>query len=128
MQSVPTHDGSPSSSGSPASHIGKKIKHFMYHPLDKIGSGFSSTVYKGTNTLTSKSVAIKVIDQTKVSNSVEKYLLANEIEALEGINHSNVLKTVEILMTKNNVYIVTEYCEDGDLQMYIQKQGRLGEP
>ena len=30
-------------------------------------------------------------------------------------------------MTKNNVYIVTEYCEDGDLLNFIKKKGKLSE-
>lgn len=33
----------------------KKIKHFSYSHNDKIGKGFSSIVYKGTNDLTSTS-------------------------------------------------------------------------
>jgi len=31
----------------------KKIKHFSYSSSDKIGKGFSSIVYRGTNDLTS---------------------------------------------------------------------------
>ena len=31
----------------------KKIKHFSYSPFDKIGKGFSSIVYRGTNDNTS---------------------------------------------------------------------------
>ncbi len=31
----------------------KKIKHFSYSESDKIGKGYSSIVYKGTNTTTS---------------------------------------------------------------------------
>lgn len=31
----------------------KKIKHFSYSSTDKIGKGFSSIVYKGSNDLTS---------------------------------------------------------------------------
>lgn len=29
--------------------LAKKIKNFIYHPTDVIGSGFSSNVYKGIN-------------------------------------------------------------------------------
>lgn len=29
--------------------LAKKIKNFIYHPSDLIGSGFSSQVYKGVN-------------------------------------------------------------------------------
>jgi hypothetical protein len=33
----------------------KKIKHFSYHPEDKIGKGYSSVVFKGVNELSSTS-------------------------------------------------------------------------
>lgn len=29
--------------------LAKKIKNFIYHPTDLIGSGFSSQVFKGVN-------------------------------------------------------------------------------
>jgi hypothetical protein len=37
----------------PASNekLAKKIKNFIYHPADLIGSGFSSEVFKGVNEL-----------------------------------------------------------------------------
>lgn len=41
------------SHGYSASDSKKKIKHFSYSHVDKIGKGFSSIVYKGTNDLTS---------------------------------------------------------------------------
>ncbi len=40
------------SHGTPAT-TRKKIKHFSYSPYDKIGKGFSSIVYRGTNDTTS---------------------------------------------------------------------------
>lgn len=42
-----------SSNGYSSSSSRKKIKHFSYSHSDKIGKGFSSIVYKGTNDLTS---------------------------------------------------------------------------
>mgnify|MGYP002361805944 CR=1 FL=1 len=30
-------------------------------------------------------------------------------------------------MTKNNVYIMTEFCENGDLQQYVKRLSRLSE-
>ena len=45
--------------------LAKKIKNFIYHPGDLIGSGFSSQVYKGISELEQdpalKNIAIKVI-------------------------------------------------------------------
>ena len=48
---------------------------FDFH--DKIGSGYSSNVYKGRDCNTGKDVAIKVIELKKLKNDVEKMLLSN---------------------------------------------------
>ena len=37
----------------------KKVKHFSFSFIDRIGKGFSSTVYKGTNDQTSTHFACK---------------------------------------------------------------------
>jgi serine/threonine-protein kinase ULK/ATG1 len=92
-----------------------------------IGSGFSSKVFKGANEMTQETIAIKVLELSKIQSEVEKYLLNNEINALRALSHPHILRTIEILMTKNNVYIMTEFCENGDLQQHIKKQGRLNE-
>ena len=72
-------------------------------------------------------MAIKVIELAKIQNEVEKYLLNNEINALRALNHKNILRTIDILMTKNNVYIVTEFCEFGDLQQMIKNNKKMQE-
>lgn len=38
---------------SASSNGSKKIKDYSYNPVDRIGKGFSSIVYKGTNDVTS---------------------------------------------------------------------------
>jgi serine/threonine protein kinase len=77
--------------------------------------------------MTQETIAIKVLELSKIQSEVEKYLLNNEINALRALSHPHILRTIEILMTKNNVYIMTEFCENGDLQQYIKKQGKLNE-
>lgn len=52
MTSYLVRESSSFSQGSSVSSR-KKIKHFSYSPLDKIGKGFSSVVYRGTNDNTS---------------------------------------------------------------------------
>lgn len=44
------HRGHSASFGNPR----KKIRQYSYHPTDRIGKGFSSIVYKGTDDTTSK--------------------------------------------------------------------------
>lgn len=50
----------------------KTIEHYSYFLSDVIGKGFSSTVYKGKNKDSGVSVAIKVIDLRKLSESTMK--------------------------------------------------------
>ena len=43
----------------------------------------------------------------------------NEIYVLEKINHPNIIKYVEKLVTKNNTYMVYEFCAGGNLEKRI---------
>ena len=54
-------------------------------------------------------------------------LLQAEIDLLKVIKHPNVLNCYEVLSSSNNCYIVTEFCDGGDLETRIQKRGALGE-
>lgn len=49
------------------------------------------------------------------------------MRVLRKLNHPNILKCLDILMTKNNAYIVTEFCKKGDLLSIVKKNGRLAE-
>ena len=42
-------------------------------------------------------------------------------------NNPNVVKLYEVLNSKNNIYIVSEYCNGGDLKEYLQAKGKLPE-
>lgn len=46
---------------------------------------------------------------------------------MKKVDHENVVKLLDVYQTNNNMYIVTEFCEDGDLRSYIKKKKRLPE-
>jgi serine/threonine protein kinase len=46
---------------------------------------------------------------------------------LKKINHVNLLKCFDTYNTLNNCYIVTEYCNEGDLASILKKKGRYSE-
>jgi len=52
----------------------------------------------------------------------------NEVETLKKIQNPNVIKFIELFNSKNNLYLVYEFCEGGNLEEYIQKYGVLSEP
>jgi serine/threonine protein kinase len=54
-------------------------------------------------------------------------MLESEVAILKQIEHPNVIKCFDVFVTCNNCYIVTEYCEGGDL-MAILKKHKKTEP
>lgn len=43
------------------------------------------------------------------------------------MDHPNIVKLLDVYQTNNNMYIVTEFCQHGDLRNHIKKRYKLGE-
>ncbi len=52
-------------------------------------------------------------------------MLSNEILILKSLNHPNVLKCFDVYKTASQCFIVTEYCNNGDLLSHLAKKGRF---
>ena len=46
---------------------------------------------------------------------------------MKKLEHENIVKLLDVYQTSNNMYIVTEFCEEGDLRGYLKKKKRLSE-
>lgn len=56
-------------------------------------------------------------------------LLKSEIEILKIVRHPNCLQCLDIFSSNSNCYIVTELCNEGDLESkVIKSRGRMEEP
>eukprot|EP01102_Stenamoeba_stenopodia_P003024 TRINITY_DN12957_c0_g1_i1.p1 TRINITY_DN12957_c0_g1~~TRINITY_DN12957_c0_g1_i1.p1 ORF type:complete len:499 (+),score=109.33 TRINITY_DN12957_c0_g1_i1:275-1771(+) len=95
-----------------------------YKLLQKIGNGSFSTVYCATSTLTGEMVAVKIIDKKLLcsENKLTKEKLLKEIQALYGLNHPNIVQVREVKDTERKLYIITEYCNSGDVLKLIRAQ------
>jgi serine/threonine protein kinase len=82
-------------------------------------------VFRGINEKTKEQVAIKVIDLKSITDRSARQMLEGEIDALKKINHLNVLKCHDIYSTINNCYIITEFCNEGDLDNLLKKREKL---
>ena len=47
--------------------------------------------------------------------------LSNEIKILKYIHHNNITGLIDLMKTNNNIYIVMEYCNGGDLTKCLKK-------
>lgn len=54
-------------------------------------------------------------------------MLDCEIEALTTLNHNNILKCFDVVRETSHCYIVTEFCNEGDLSDLIKKKRRISE-
>lgn len=54
-------------------------------------------------------------------------LLENEIKALRKCKNVNIIRLLDIKKTQNNIYLMMEYCNEGDMKDFIKKNGKLSE-
>ena len=85
-----------------------------YRVIEEIGSGGFSTVYKCE--LDGKFYALKVVHLTSVNVPDS---LQREINCLSLLRHPNLLHLHEVFSDKENVYLVMDLCEGGELQSRI---------
>lgn len=53
--------------------------------------------------------------------------IMNEVETLKKIHNPNIIRLIDVFNSKNNLYLVYEFCNGGNLEEHIQKQGLLRE-
>jgi serine/threonine protein kinase len=51
-----------------------------------------------------------------ITNEVQAFLLRNEIDVMKKLDNPNCLKMLDFYQTANNTYIITEFCNHGDLR------------
>ena len=106
----------------------KVIENYSYQTNHALGEGVYGKVYLGADRTTGEKVAIKKIET--VIFTQDKYLegaIYSEIRLLKRFSHPNIIKFIDVLNSKHNLYIVTEFCKDGDLKQLIKKRKRIPE-
>ncbi|KAL4447067.1 hypothetical protein ABPG74_013919 [Tetrahymena malaccensis] len=97
-----------------------------YKKCELIDKGAYGKVYKGIDTITNQTVAIKYIEITGTFEEVKKEInsLKKEIALLKKLNHQNIVKyyDFDISDDKSGVDIILEYVPNGSLRMALNKQ------
>ena len=78
-----------------------------------IKEGKLCSVYKAINLTTKETVAVKVIDKTKLTQ--KSLMLYNEVLIMKYLNHPNIVKCHGQTEDNNYFYMELEYCMTGDL-------------
>jgi len=77
-----------------------------------LGRGYFAEVYVGIDKRTKQRVAVKVVDKNKVEKEES---LEREVYILSSINHMYIVKMESIFDTVDNLFIVMELMEGGEL-------------
>ena len=93
-----------------------------YIALSEIGKGSFGRVIKIMRKSDNKILIWKELNCENISEK-EKEFITNEIMILQELNHPNIVKQYEVIPDNINskIYIVMEYCEEGDLDKLILK-------
>jgi 5'-AMP-activated protein kinase, catalytic alpha subunit len=98
-----------------------------YEIIKQVGRGTFSKVYEAKSIENGERFALKVLQKEKVEHD-SMILFETELDTLMRINrHENVLGLVDAFETDEQLVIVTEYCDGGDLFSLIRQRGALSE-
>ena len=86
-----------------------------YNVIKNIGEGTFGKVDLVEHKITGMIRAMKVMKKTNIANKNNEAAVLNELNILRKIDHQNVVKIYEFYSDKDNYYLITEYCEGGDL-------------
>ena len=99
----------------------------IYEELSTLGEGAYGIVKKVCLKNNKETIrAMKIISkQNVVEGQINR--LFEEIEILKKLEHSNIMKIYEYFIDENNLYIITEFCDEGDLLGKMKKLNKMSE-
>ena len=105
----------------------------------KIGKGASSEIFAVKEEKSNKLFCMKVLhkanadsddqnNQNEVLNHVNndiKKLVTREVDALQKLDHPNIIRLYDYFDQDDLIFLVLEYCPNGSLDSYIKEEGKI---
>ena len=99
-------------------NIGKTVGNFVIKSF--LSRGEFSRVYKGVNIKDGTHVAIKIVKKNVVPKFDLLYKdLCLEVGLMKKFKHQNIIGFKDFLESSSNVYIVIQFCKNGDLEQWL---------
>ncbi|EPZ31872.1 Protein kinase, catalytic domain-containing protein [Rozella allomycis CSF55] len=93
-----------------------------------LGTGSTGRVKLGTHMDNGKKVAIKILNKALfAANEEQSRKLEREITIMKLIQHPNVMSLHDVYETKDELFLILDHLEGGELFDYLVKKGRLNE-
>jgi len=97
-----------------------------YELGDRLGSGGMSTVYRATDHVLERTVAVKVLAEHLSDDEKFVARFRREALAVAKLIHPNVVQVYDTGVDAGRHYIVMEYVEGKSVAQLLQTKGRLG--
>lgn len=94
-----------------------------YRIEEQIGSGGMATIYRATDTVLQRPVALKLLND-QMDPALQTRLQA-EAQAVAQLNHPNIVNVYDVGDLEGAPYIVMEYVQGTNLKRLIQEHGPL---
>ncbi|KAF7767933.1 hypothetical protein Agabi119p4_7176 [Agaricus bisporus var. burnettii] len=114
----------PSSSSNSKANGSKALNDYQLG--DSLGKGAFGQVYRALNWATGETVAVKEIQLSNIPKA-ELGEIMSEIDLLKNLNHANIVKYKGFVKTREYLYIILEFCENGSLHNIVKKFGKFPE-
>ncbi|CAF3168569.1 unnamed protein product [Rotaria sp. Silwood2] len=102
-----------------------RIGHYILN--ETLGTGSFGKVKKAYHQLTRHTVAIKIVNRTKIKQLDVVGKIRREIQNLRLFRHPHIIKLYQVISTPTDIFMVMEYVSGGELFDYIVKKGKLSE-
>jgi hypothetical protein len=104
----------------------KTVGHYVMQ--ETIGEGTFGKVKRGVHSLTGETVAIKILEKSKIKTEADLRRVTREIKILKQAQHPNCIRLLEVIDTPQQIFLMTEFLNGGELFDYIVHKSRLPEP
>ncbi len=94
-----------------------------------LGVGMSGLVQVARHKTTKVEYAMKTVNFNRAKGYLKINELKNELEIMITLNHPNIVRVFEIYESpeRDQLYVIMELCEGGDLQERLDRVGRFSE-
>jgi len=106
------------------SNIGRKLDG-RYEITELIGVGGMADVYKATDVMENRIVAVKILKPEYSENEEFVRRFRNESKAIAVLSHPNIVKIYDVGFTDEIQFIVMEYIDGITLKELLEQQGVL---
>jgi serine/threonine protein kinase len=97
-----------------------------YELGDRLGSGGMSTVYRATDRVLERTVAVKILAEHLSDDDKFVARFRREALAVAKLIHPNIVQVYDTGVDSGRHYIVMEYVEGKSVAQLLQTRGRLG--